>query len=465
MHLVKSKLRAIALAVLCCATSLSICLAAQPKGKIKGVETQSLLDRPQDYWSVSIAFKDTATEISGRKTKLDGQLYTSVSLKELGTVYFTDDAIKNVEEEGLNNEFLLTGTVLHKTTGFFKKKDTYLVIVYLAVKIAISNPEEVVEGFDDLTLADDHPATHHIMGLFSTTQRELLNFAEEKEVPIEDLFNDDLEFSEEARDIVRRSLRKLEVTSDISSGEMLSGFMFYMLGKKLGAAEDDVPAETMDGDAVDEPVEEMDKDAEKAMADEPVDVLEENDAEKPKVDEPAKKADEDVEKSMADEPVMKAKKVVKKAPKKVADEKKASKIKRAPIQAAEKPATPKKAPVTAIDEVPQAKEKTAPPVAVKEGTEEPPAKAKTKAKAKMSTPPPAATPEQVRKVTSKSGKKKPAKEIFERAPIIALDEDVKPKKSSAKKASSKDSKRATLPVQTIQPDLTADEDPFAPVGK
>lgn len=233
MPLMKSKLWTVLAACLCGTVLLSGSKAAQPKEKLKGVDTRALLNRPQDYWSVGISYKDTVQDAGGKQIKILNTTYYSVNLKEIGTAYASEQGLNDIEKNGVNREYILTGTVLHDQRGLFKKTDQYFIIILEAVPAVITDTAEIERGLNELSLSDDHPETRYMLDVFSSTQRDLINLARELEVPVEELFKKDSKNREEAKDLVRRALRKLEINQDIPSQEILSGFIFHMLSKKF----------------------------------------------------------------------------------------------------------------------------------------------------------------------------------------------------------------------------------------
>ena len=224
MQLMQSKLWTVIAACLCGTVLLSLAPAAEPKT----VDTDTLLKRPQDYWSVGIAYKDAVLDAGRHQIKILEKTYYSVELKELGLAYASEQGLADIETTGLNRQYLLTGTVLYEKTGFFQNKDHYYIIILEADPTVITDTEEIEAGLDQLSLSKGPPETQHMLDVISTTQRELINLSKKLDVPVEELFDLDSENHDQARDIVRRALRKVEVTQDILSSEILSGFIFHM---------------------------------------------------------------------------------------------------------------------------------------------------------------------------------------------------------------------------------------------
>lgn len=237
MQLMQSKLWTVIAACLCGTVLLSLAPAAEPKT----VDTDTLLKRPQDYWSVGIAYKDAVLDAGRHQIKILEKTYYSVELKELGLAYASEQGLADIETTGLNRQYLLTGTVLYEKTGFFQNKDHYYIIILEADPTVITDTEEIEAGLDQLSLSKGPPETQHMLDVISTTQRELINLSKKLDVPVEELFDLDSENHDQARDIVRRALRKVEVTQDILSSEILSGFIFHMLSRKFSESPPESP--------------------------------------------------------------------------------------------------------------------------------------------------------------------------------------------------------------------------------
>lgn len=215
--------------------------AAMPRDKLKAVEPDELLQRPQNFWSIGITFTDEVTTVPGIAYKIGDRTFWQAETRAVGTIYVEDSVIQEFSGVKLPREFILNGTVMHQSKGILSRKDHYYVVISSATASAVSGVEEVTEEFQNLSLADSDPATQSMIDLSSSAQRELMTFAEEQGVDLGDLFDPESELNTQAKDVVRRSLRKLLVTSETTSDEILIGFIFNLLSHRMAPQTTEAP--------------------------------------------------------------------------------------------------------------------------------------------------------------------------------------------------------------------------------
>lgn len=241
-------------AVVCIAAPAAPGQLTTPRNdKMKTIDVDRLKSRPQDFWSLGIAFTDVVTSFPASREKVGETTYFKLQLEQLGDA-LVDGTVREQLQQGnpVGREYILGGTVLYAKSGMFSRKEVYHVVIDQATPTAIEGAKSLAEEFARFSLEEGSPETRMVLDVFNTTQRDLISFANDHNTDVPTLFDPTSEQYGQARNIIRRAVRRTEIEAQTTSTEILSGFIFDLLSRRMvsddiSSADADVEMDTTEG--------------------------------------------------------------------------------------------------------------------------------------------------------------------------------------------------------------------------
>ncbi len=217
----------------------------------KHIETDTLIDQPQNYWSRGIAFKDAPAEVPEKgTTRIDKERYHPCTLEVVGEVFVTPDLADKLTEEMIGREFLFQGTVLtRKKFSLFSlgTKEDYAIVLNGAEASVVEDAGQMQSMAGSLlssTGAVANVSIRRMKEIADRAQAALLSLARENELEPAALFKPGSPARERLRSAVRRSIRQVEDAHETTANEIMAGVIFALLAEQYASGQPSASAVT-----------------------------------------------------------------------------------------------------------------------------------------------------------------------------------------------------------------------------
>lgn len=223
------------------------------------VEAEELAENPQRYWSRGVVFEDVLEDVTGRSKKSGGRRYIQIETRTLGRCYVLERIEDRVRELDVGKNYLFAGTVISESRRgilFFRPKTEYHVAIDTVELLADDVKGDLLDVFQ--SGEDGQPAFQNIHKAVAQAQNQLVAFAQNEGVEVEELFNPAAVTMDKAAEMSRIAVRNVERELGVTSMEMLSLLVRELLAAQyIGQEEQAMEPETAEQeDDVEEPQEE-----------------------------------------------------------------------------------------------------------------------------------------------------------------------------------------------------------------
>jgi hypothetical protein len=195
------------------------------------VQPEDLVSAPQRYWARAILFKDTLTSaVSERGVRINDKTCYPFVTRTVGTCYATEEAAAAIRSLDLYRAYAFNAMVV-------QHRARYYIIVSGATPTA--DAVQMVKDLQSLSPAMDaassEAALKPIAEIVWDVQSAHLAYAQEKRIPLCELYDPRSVHFPRAMELVRAAIMKREVEQRAVSSEILAQYLLLALARTCAA--------------------------------------------------------------------------------------------------------------------------------------------------------------------------------------------------------------------------------------